>query len=498
MKYRALGGVGILAVLVGSCVAACSSSSDSGGTGGTSSGGTGGTSAGGTSGGKGGSAGSTSKAGSSNAGTTNGEAGDTGDNGGDNGTGATGGEAGANNGAAGDQNNGGTGAVGGSGGTGGMATCVGANKQTDPKNCGSCGKVCESNECDEGECTPVVVLYPSTANPETVDTTVLTTQMTTALIGSNVYEWELTQDSPVAGDDLRYTTLRAASTPTKPPAAGAVIADLPRTSPAPQIGAVAYDATNIYQCGTNGVTRTALNASGATPTQILGAPVSGAGIGCSVITVTATNIFVVMHDANTALDTIYSVAAAAAVGAAVKPVAIPTIGARGTPLTNLTAVGTNLYWFDRVNGESSSQLVTAPITGGTPKVIDASVGSGGGLGLAADATYLYYTYNFGNIGEVRRAPLATLKPDSTPLTSDIDAFKGMVLNGGYLYFMESSSREVFRVKADGSENKGALGIAFVQTDDNAQHEGINMTGVDANFAYFLLNDGLIARLPATP
>ena len=468
MNYRAFTSVGILAVVAGSCFAACSSSSsDDSASAGTSSGGTtGGTSNGGTTGNSGGKSGGTGKAGAGNAGTANnGDAGDTG-------------------------NNGGSG--------GGGATCVGANTQTDAKNCGHCGKVCESNDCEMGECTPVVVLYPSTANPETIDSTIPDDVMTTALISGNVYEWEQTQDSPLA-DDLRYTTLRASSTPTTPPSAGVAVADLPRTAPAPSIGAVTYDATSIYQCGSAGVTKTPLNASGATPTKIVAAPTVTDGFACNAITVTATTIFMVDDDTATGKDMIYSIPVASANGTNV-PTLVPNIGARDRNITNLTVIGTNLYWYDRdVAGDSQAQLMTAPVTGGVPKMIDHSLGSSGGLGLGTDGTYLYYTANIGNVGELRRAPLATLVPEASPIAGNIDSFKGLVVNGGYVYFMEGISREVFRVKSDGSGDVSPLGVAFVETDDNSEHKGVNMTGVDANYVYFLLDTGgLIARLPSTP
>jgi len=482
MKYRAFCGVGILAVFAGACVVACSSnSSDDKAAGGTSAGGanTGG-SGGTTSGGKGG---------SGNAGAdTGGDAGN--GNGGDTGAGAEGGEAGTANGAAGGGNTGGTDATGGSGGSGGSGTCT-ADTQTDAKNCGHCGKVCESNECDSGECTPVVVLYPVAG--ETVDSTIGNNMMTTNLTAGNVYEWEL-----VDNGTQYYRTLRASSTPVTPAAAGAVVAQVARHNPAPQIGAVTFDATNIYQCSTDGVTRTLLSATNATPTKIVAAPTVADGFACNAIAVTATTIFVVDDDVSTGKDSIYSIPVASANGTN-KPTLVPNIGERDRNITNLTVIGTNLFWFDRdVAGDSQAQLMTAPVTGGVPKVIDHSLGSSGGLGFGTDGVYIYYTANIGNVGEVRRAPLATLKPDATAVASNIDTFKGLVVNGGYLYFMEGQSREVFRAKSDGSTGAEGLGVAFVQTADNVQHEGFNMTGVDSKFVYFMLNDGLIARLPSTP
>ena len=133
-----------------------------------------------------------------------------------------------------------------------------------------------------------------------------------------------------------------------------------------------------------------------------------------------------------------------------------------------------------------------------PTVVDTDLGSGSGAALANDGTFIYWTVNVGNSGTVRRAPLATLVPSTTDVAQDVDSFKGLLVSGQYVYFMEGQSREVFRAKSDGSAGKEALGNAFVQDTGGAQHLGFFMTGVDANFVYFQLDDGLIARLPNAP
>jgi hypothetical protein len=66
----------------------------------------------------------------------------------------------------------------------------------------------------------------------------------------------------------------------------------------------------------------------------------------------------------------------------------------------------------------------------------------------------------------------------------------------YVYVMEGQSREVLRAKKDGTGDIDHPGVAFFE--DDAQHLGFAMTGVDANFVYFQLDDGLIARLPNAP
>jgi hypothetical protein len=144
--------------------------------------------------------------------------------------------------------------------------------------------------------------------------------------------------------------------------------------------------------------------------------------------------------------------------------------------------------------------MTAPVTGGAPVTIDMDLGNSS-ASVASDGSYLYWTDTHGLVGELRRTPLPYV-PGAQPqaLMSSLDGVNpGIALDSTYAYIMEANGdlgNVVYRVKKDGSTSD-SLGIALID-DVNGQHKGLQLTGVDASFVYFLLFDGLVARLPLTP
>jgi len=477
-KTRALSCLGAFAVLAACSAGACTKSDpaadDAGGTsaGGTANAGRGGRSPGGGAGGigvAGAEAGAAESAG---------EGGVAGDSTG--GTGGTGAEETAGAGA---------GAVGGA---------CGADLQNDRNNCGRCGKVCES--CEGGTCTPRVVLYP---NPTVNANTSIGFNRRTVLVGSYVYAWEKVSDATQTLD-LRYRVLRASTTPTNPPSSGSIVQDIPDDASFDYfVEAVSYDATYSYQCTTAGGTRVLLSASAATPTQIFKSPVAGQD--CSAIAVSDTAVFMFSHDTTGGLDTLYTLPLASASATAV-PTLVPNIGTRLTPVASLTVVGANIFWLENDLSQNAAppNLVMAPTAGlaqgAVPTKIDSDLGNNS-ASIASDGSYLYWTDTHGVVGELRRTKLPYVA-NATPevLLTDLDTVNpGLVMDANYVYLMEGNGdRNVWRVRKNGSA-ADVLGVAFVQdATGGGQHQGLQMTGVDANYVYFLLNDGLIARLPNVP
>jgi len=471
-KTRAVTSVGVLALLGVFATGACSDKSDGGGgAGSTSEAGTGGANAGAS--GKGGAAGK-------GAGTSAGEAGEnTGgsDNTGEGGS-AGGDEAGAA-GAAGD----------------GSVTCN-ANLQTDVNNCGRCGHSCGTAECHDGLCFAEALLVPKPTVNEIASSGF---NQRTFFNAGNLYSLEKLTDA-TQNPDLRVRLLRTPTTAALS-TTGSVVQDIVGdVSKGYIVQAVNYDSTYLYQCTDKGGTRVALNATSAEPTAIFTEPV--AANDCNDIAIGSTALFISSHDPTAGKDTLYTIPIAN-LGPAAVPTLVPNIGPRDNDIYFLTVVGENLFWMENDLAAGKKHLVTAPAAGlavnGKPTEIDTDLGNES-ASIASDGSYLYWTDAHGAIGELRRTKLPYV-PGAKPevLMSDIDGTRaGIVLDDKYAYIMEANNADgnmVYRVAKDGSTSDN-LGVGFV--NDGAQHKGLQMTGVDSKYVYFLLFDGLIGRLPAKP
>ncbi len=471
-KTHAVTSIGVLGLLVALGVGACSDKSDGNNTGG---GGADGADAG--AGGKGGSSGkgggtSAGDAGESAAGAAT--AGDTGE----------GGAAGADTG----------------GGMAGAGTCD-ANTQTDSANCGTCGHSCGTAECSGGRCYAEAVIVPK---PIVNELTLSGYNQRTFLSGGNLYAWERVEDA-TQDPDVRIRALRAPTT-TAIPTTGSVVQDIAGTTAQGYIvQAVNYDSTYLYQCTSIGGTRVALDASAAEPTVIFKEPV--ADNDCNDIVVGSTALFISSHDVTHGKDTIYTIPIANLAPTAV-PTLVPNIGERDNDIYFLTAVGDNLYWMENDLAAGVKHLVTAPAAGlpanGKPTEIDADLGNES-ASIASDGSYLYWTDAHGAIGELRRTKLPYVAGANIEhMMTDIDGTRaGIVLDDKYAYIMEANNPDgnmVYRVAKDGPtdapHDSDLLGVGFV--NDDAQHKGLQMTGVDSKYVYFLLFDGIVGRLPVKP
>ncbi len=322
----------------------------------------------------------------------------------------------------------------------------------------------------------------------------------THLLNGNLYAWEKVNDATQT-PDLRYRLLRAPSTPATPPAAGTVVSDVANDTSNYFVDSVTFDDTYSYQCTSKGGTRVALNSNNATPTKIFTYPagVTATIFSCVNIVVTATDLFIVNREIVAGIDKIYRLPLASISPTAV-PVLIPNIGNRDR-VTGLHVAGANLYWFEIVlaDNASSPRLVTAPITGAAPVTIDKDLANNSAT-VVSDGAFLYWTDTHGAIGEVRRTPLPYV-PNAVPqkLMRDLDGIRaGIAMDATNVYVMEANNAAgnyVYKIKKDGSASKD-LGIAFV--NNNGQHKGLQMTGVDSTHVYFLLFDGIVARLPIGP
>ena len=482
-KTHAVTSIGVVGLLVALGTGACSDKSDGGGSAGsTSDAGKGGSSAGAS-----GKAGSSGKSGSANGGDAgNDRGGEGGDGGAENTAGAATGEGGS----AGVD----TGSTAGAAGDG--TTVCEANTQTDSANCGRCGHSCGSADCVDGLCYAEAVVVPE---PTVNELTLSGFNGRTTLNDGNLYAFEKVTDA-TQDLDLRYRLLRSPTTATIP-AAGTIVQDIADDiSQGYFVDAVNYDSSYFYQCTTTGGTRVALNASAATPTIIFKSPV--AGMDCNAIAIGGTSLFISSHDTVNGKDTLYTIPIAS-LGPNATPTLVPNIGERDSDIFSLTVIGNNLFWMELNLATSGKDLVTAPVAGlaanGKPTTIAPDLGNES-ASIAYDANNLYWTDTHGGTGKVLSIPLPYVA-GATPkeLMTDLDGVRqGIAQDDEYLYVMEANNPDgnmVYRVAKDGSGND-TLGVGFI--NDQAQHKGLQMTGVDSKYVYFLHFDGIIGRLPVKP
>jgi len=499
----------LCAVLVGCSGSGRGGSGDSG-TGGKNSG-SGGSAGniGGASGGTGGVTGSTGGATGSTGGATGGTGGT---------HGGTGGASGGTGGATGSSGTGGgsSGTGGASAGTGGGSSCQ-ANTTIDAMNCGHCGRVCESGQCSDGKCTPMLVLDqqdpPSGFLYEA------------SVSGGKVYELEYTTN-PATPHFYVYSA-PAPATALAQPSTGTLIQDVgPGTDPNFGIVAAAFDSSYIYEASTStttgGVSRKKLDGSEGTAAAaaLFGLPgmdPGGAITGCSghatkpaapwawTTMAVGTNAAYVAGrtTANLTAPTDWPCGDSIAIFA-ISP--LPTTASTAaTPLplldkipgeiiSDLHVAAGHLFWFDNSADSSKRTLFTAPVTGGAPVMLEDDVFSSDHASIIADSTHVYWTIA-SNPGSLRRAPLSNLTAAAATDVTEVDGpTEGLAIDDQYVYFMTTDSfKTVARVPKAGGDAE-TLGYMVVPPS----HAGSRVVGLDDTYIYLGDTEAKIYRFFKTP
>ncbi|HEY5955525.1 MAG TPA: hypothetical protein VIV60_03185 [Polyangiaceae bacterium] len=339
-----------------------------------------------------------------------------------------------------------------------------ASLATDANNCGVCGRNCGGGKCTSSQCGGAIVFDPTGA------TTLSYSYSAPAfLVGSQIIKLNTTN-----GTEIRTSTLP----PTNPVSQGSVLA-----TSTTAVYEMAVDATNVYY-----------SISGS-PAAILYKPLSATA---STAAKTAVN----MPDTNYARSiasnsTAFYVAAAASGGQQILTAA-KTLGAQAataTPLPGITGRstidslvigGSYLFWV-----ESPNMVVAAPLGGGTPVVVDATIQNGyySYVRLTTDGSYLYWnTYN-GASSKIRRLSLAAAP--SSAAVEDVaiginNPSTGIAVDDAYVYFF--SSYQVYRVVKDGSQSVESL------ANLNSSPYFYNLFAVDAEYVYGLGYSGQVVRV----
>jgi hypothetical protein len=470
-----------------SFIAACSSSSDKGGSGGSSneggSSGTGGAATGGSTASSGGS--TVSGSGGKSAG-------------GDAGTHKDGGAA-----------SGGTSSLDGgdasTGAGGAPATCQ-ADLQTDPLNCGSCGKSCAGGDCEGGLCVPVLVL-----DTEEPPYGFHTYEWQTFINGGKAYLWEKT-----TANSNHYKLLDTSTTPATPAATGTVLQDVPFP---PEIASVAFDATYLYAAapgatvGTKGQVTAKKLADQSAPTKLFTLPAGppdpnngnapsdflwqNMSVTSTAIYLTATTQINGFSNPNPDSSAIYRIATPVT-DATKTPTQI--VSGLGEVVTDLAVFGDHVFWLDYKPSRPDSDagpgtdyfVYTAPAAGGTPvRLDDANTSTSS---FTSDGTYVYWI-EANDAGRLMRCPLANLDTAHVKSVSDASsAQEGIVAQGQYVFFVEfSDPGPIFRVNT----STGARDV-IGNRDIGASEKESRILGADANFLYLAGIDAKIYRLPSTP
>lgn len=397
--------------------------------------------------------------------------------------------------------------------TGGTGNCQ-ADLQTDPQNCGRCGKSCAGGDCDQGLCTPVLVLD---TQEEPYGPFVY--QWSTFVDQGKVYLWEKTTRNA-----NHFLVLSTSTTPKNPAAVGDVVQDVAFP---PDIDSVAFDSTFIYEATLGANVGSGAHVSTkklSDPSTVLAAklfrlpagppdPNNGNGpsdllwqniaLASDAIYLTGTTQINGFFHPTPDTTSIYRIAVP--VTDATKQPA-PIIGGRGEVVSDLVVFGNattgkHLFWleYDRSRKDSDAGsgsdyfVFTAPAAGGTPILLgDANTSDGA---FASDGTYVYWTEH-NDLGRLMRCPLGHLGDASqVQRVADVaSAMEGIVAQGQYVYVMETNDpRPVYRVNT-ANGNRDLLGNGEIPPAEKETR----LIGADANFLYMAGLDGKVWRLPIVP
>jgi hypothetical protein len=399
---------------------------------------------------------------------------------------------------------------GGAAGTGGEPTCQ-ANLETDKNNCGHCGRVCESGDCSDGQCGPMLVL--DTPNPPS-------SFLYRAFVnGGKVYEWEYTTTP-----DARFFVYSAPAplTPLAQPSSGVIVQDVgPNPDPNFDMSAAAFDPSYVYQAApgatTGSVARKKLDGSESTDAATMlftlpgtdpGLPASGDLPAKPSSILIWKNLAIATNAAyltgtTTANGTSYPYSDSSAIYAITPfPSDSSTPAAKltgldklGEIITDLTVANGHLFWIDNSLDTTKRSLFTAPVAGGNPVLLEDDVLAADHASVTSDGTFVYWTIA-SNPGELRRCPLADLKASSATKVAEVDGpQEGLAVDEQYVYFMTIDAyKTVSRAKKDAVDQVDPLGSMAVPP----AHIGDRVIGVDAKFVYLSDSDAKIWRLYKTP
>jgi hypothetical protein len=336
-------------------------------------------------------------------------------------------------------------------------------------------------------------------------------------VGQNkVYLWEKT-----TADADHFKLLSVASTPANPAATGdPALQDSPFP---PEIEAVTFDATNIYEAvesatvGGKGQVTAKKLADGSAPAKLFSLPAGPANpntsgpsdlswdniaVGTNAIYLTGTTQINGTANPNPDTTKLYKIATPAASTAA-EPTAIAT--GLGEVITDLAVFGNatageHVFWLDyfptrpdNALGAGSDYFVfTVPAAGGTPVMLDDAITSESAF--ASDGTYVYWTQH-DDAGKLMRVPLANLdQAHVQPVADASNAQEGIVAQGGYVYLMEfTDPGPIYRVNT----STGARDLLGNRTV-GASIKNSYLFGADTGFLYMTSIDGPVYRLPIDP
>jgi hypothetical protein len=375
-------------------------------------------------------------------------------------------------------------------GAGGTTTMCQANLQNDPDNCGRCGKSCGGGDCIQGLCEAMLVLdaqespYGPTLN-----------ELSTFVDQGKIYEWLYTTTNAT-----HYVLQTAPTTPASTVSKGTSIQDVPND---PTIDAVAFDSVYVYEAvegdpGAQGqVARKKLDGSeneGAA-TKLFSLP---ADLVWKNIAVTPTVIYLTgktklngpTHpDPDT--TAFYRITMPVA-NATAAPTTITGLAGRNELVTDLTVIGTHLFWLEYDLPTSDYFVYTAPTTGGP--AVQLGDGNTSESSFTSDGTYVYWS-EINDAGRLMRCPLANLDMVHAKAVTEIaSAREGIFAKGQYVYVMElPDPRPLYRVNTSNGDRE-LLG----NVEPTPSEKGTRVIGVDSDFVYMTSIDAKVWRLPNTP
>jgi hypothetical protein len=295
--------------------------------------------------------------------------------------------------------------------------------QTDSENCGQCGRSCGTGACVAGTCKAEVVMDPA-------GTVSYNNAGEAQLVGDLVFKLNVDNGTEVG---------KASLPPTTPPSAG--VAFITSTS---GIQATYADATNFYY------------SLGGTPPTINYKPLTGTATTAAREAATMPDAYpaVLIAGSGTALYLVQQyptwrfLTVAKPSGGAAAAAALITGLASRTAIYDVVIAANRLFWAEGTSGASSVYM--APLAGGTPVQLDATIGYAYYVRLATDGTNVYWNTYAGTSSKIRSVPAATAAAAGVvDVAVGLSAPGiGIAVDGDHVYYY--STYQLYRVLKDGS------------------------------------------------
>jgi hypothetical protein len=343
-----------------------------------------------------------------------------------------------------------------------------------PSHCGQCGRSCGGGTCTTSVCSAAIVMDPG--GPGT---------------SSTFYELKLVGNRIVASVLLggEYQLRTVTLPPTTPPSEGTVLHPFASAS-ARQDETLAADATHVYW-STNATPYTVYRKPIDNPSANI-EPMFNAPSGGYIYELFLGTAFYYWGYNTTGYGFFTAAKTPGTSAQAITGLVGPPAMYNTSNVGGFVVAGSNLFYASYNQTDTEHQLFTAPAGGGAPTTLDDTIQNYSYVGVVSDGTYVYWN-TYAADGRIRRVAVAT------PTTANIQNVAlqisypdvGLAVDATHVYYMDNAG-SVWRAPKDGS----SIPQRVLQRSGSIYL--VSIAAADANYLYGNAPNGAIVRVSKTP